>query len=158
MLFLIVYFRILFFFKKGEMLYWDFVLLLLCYIVWSYVIVVLRVNGCACTGVRTRNKRRLECSYSMLTLFHNFQVTTYIVITVILLAAAYPPPSAKIGITPIIKWTTVVYKCFLAYFSISKIKHALPYVTDAFIVPNSYKRIGCCFYGLTKCSVLQKLD
>ena len=30
----------------------------------------------------------------MLTLFHNFQVTTYIVITVILLAAAYPPPSA----------------------------------------------------------------
>ena len=31
--FFIVYFRILFFFKKGEMLYCDFVLLLLCYIV-----------------------------------------------------------------------------------------------------------------------------
>ena len=45
--FFIVYFRILFFFKKREMLYRDFVLLLLCYIVRSYVIVVLRVHGCA---------------------------------------------------------------------------------------------------------------
>ena len=49
-----------------------------------------------------------------------------------------------------------LYKCFLAYFSISKIKHALPYVTDAFIVPNSYKQISCCFYGLTSCSVCCK--
>ena len=31
--FFIMYFRTLFFFKKGEMLYYDFVLLLLCYIV-----------------------------------------------------------------------------------------------------------------------------
>ena len=54
------------------MLYRDFVLLLLCYILWSYVIVVLRVHGCACAGVRTRNKRGLECSCSMLALFHNF--------------------------------------------------------------------------------------
>ena len=30
------------------MLYRDFVLLLLCYIVLSYVIVGLRVHGCAC--------------------------------------------------------------------------------------------------------------
>ena len=49
-----------------------------------------------------------------------------------------------------------LYKCFLAYFSISKIKHALPYVTDAFIVPNSYKRIGCCFYGVTSSSACCK--
>ena len=54
------------------MLYRDFVLLLLFYIVRSYIIVVLRVHGCACAGVRTRNKRRLECSCSMLALFHNF--------------------------------------------------------------------------------------
>ena len=47
--FFIMYFRILFFsLKKKEMLYRDFVLLLLCYIVRSYVIVVLRVHGCAC--------------------------------------------------------------------------------------------------------------
>ena len=47
--FFIMYFHILFFsFKKREMLYRDFVLLLLCYIVLSYVIVVLRVHGCAC--------------------------------------------------------------------------------------------------------------
>lgn len=48
--FYIMYFRILFFSfkKKREMLYRDFVLLLLCYIVLSYVIVGLRVHGCAC--------------------------------------------------------------------------------------------------------------
>ena len=52
-----------------------------------------------------------------------------------------------------------LYKCFLAYFSISKIKHALPYLTDAFIVPNSYKQIGCCFSWPYKLlCVLQKLD
>ena len=33
---------------KGNLLYRDFVLLLLCYIVRSCVIVVLRVYGCAC--------------------------------------------------------------------------------------------------------------
>ena len=38
----------IFLFKKREMLYRDFVLLLLCYIELSYVIVVLRVHGCAC--------------------------------------------------------------------------------------------------------------
>jgi len=54
------------------MLYRDFVFLLLCYIVRSYVIVVLCVHGCVCAGVRTRNKRRLECSCSMLALFYNF--------------------------------------------------------------------------------------
>ena len=30
------------------------------------------LHGCTCAGVRTRNKRRLECSCSMLALFHNF--------------------------------------------------------------------------------------
>ena len=47
-------------------------------------------------------------------------------------------------------------QAFSGLFSISQIKHALPYVTDALIVPNSYKRIGCCFYGLTSCSVCCK--
>ena len=49
-----------------------------------------------------------------------------------------------------------LYKCFLAYFSISKKKHAFSYATDAFIAPYSYKQIGCCFYGLTSCSVCCK--
>ena len=40
-----------------------------------------------------------------------------------------------------------LYKCFLAYFSIR---------SDAFIVPNSYKRITSCFHGLTSCSVCCK--
>ena len=44
------------------MLYRDFVLLLLRYIVRSYVIVVLHVQGCACAGAETENKRRVECS------------------------------------------------------------------------------------------------
>ena len=48
----------IFFLKKREMLYCDFVLLLLCYIVRSYIIVVLHVHGCACAGVRTRNKKK----------------------------------------------------------------------------------------------------
>ena len=44
-----MYFRILFFsLKKREMLYCDFVLLLLCYIVLSHVIVALRVHGYDC--------------------------------------------------------------------------------------------------------------
>ena len=30
------------------------------------------LHGCTCAEVRTRNKRRLECSCSMLALFHNF--------------------------------------------------------------------------------------
>ena len=49
-----------------------------------------------------------------------------------------------------------LFKCFLAYFLISKIKHALPYVTDAFIDPISYKQIGCCFHGPTSCSLCCK--
>ena len=40
------------------------------------------------------------------------------------------------------------------FLLISKMKHALAYVTDGiYRVPNSYKQIGCCFYGLTTCSV-----
>ena len=46
--FLLCIFAFYFSLKKREMLYRDFVLLLLCYIVRSYVIVVLRVHGCAC--------------------------------------------------------------------------------------------------------------
>ena len=50
-----------------------------------------------------------------------------------------------------------LYKCFLAFFSISKIKHALPYVTDAFIVPNPYKQIGCCFMALQVALCIAKI-
>ena len=41
-----------------------------------------------------------------------------------------------------------LYKCFLAYFSISKIKQALPYVTDAFIVPNFKNESAAVFMAL----------
>ena len=62
-----------YFFKKGKC-YIVTLFCYCCYIVRSYVIVVFCVFGCACAVVRTRNKRRLECSCSMLVLFHNFEL------------------------------------------------------------------------------------
>ena len=41
-----------------------------------------------------------------------------------------------------------LYKCFLAYFSISEIKHALSYFTDASIVPNSINKSAAVFMAL----------
>ena len=38
-----------------------------------------------------------------------------------------------------------------------KLKHALPYVTDAFIVPNPYKQIGCCFMALQVALCIAKI-